>query len=86
MSENLPKIINETPIPCKVILVGETQVGKTSIISRYTKDYYIDNPKITLAANSIKQIVEVDGYKIELQIWDTVGQEQYRSVTYIFYK
>ena len=86
MSENLPKIINDTPIPCKVILVGETQVGKTSIISRYTKDYYIDNPNRTLAANSIKQRVEVDGYEIELQIWDTVGQEQYRSVTSIFYK
>jgi len=86
MSENLPKTINDTPIPCKVILVGETQVGKTSIISRYTRNYYVDNPKITLAANSIKQMVEVDGYKIELQIWDTVGQEQYRSVTSIFYK
>ena len=86
MSENLPKIINDTPIPCKVILVGESQVGKTSIISRYTKNLYLENTKRTLSAYSTKKIIEIDGYKIELQIWDTVGQEQYRSVTSIFYK
>ena len=86
MSEKLPKIINDTPIPCKVILVGESQVGKTSIISRYTKNLYLENTKRTLSAYSTKKIIEIDGYKIELQIWDTVGQEQYRSVTSIFYK
>jgi small GTP-binding protein len=85
MSEDLPKIINNTPIPCKLILVGESNVGKTSIISRYTESF-IENPKRTLAAVSTKKKIEVNGYKIELEIWDTVGQEQYRSVTSIFYK
>ncbi len=85
MSEKLPDIINDIPIPCKVILVGETQVGKTSIISRYT-DNYKENPNRTLAAESKRRLIEVKGYKIELEIWDTVGQEQYRSVTAIFYK
>ena len=85
MSDNSPKIINDTPIPCKLILLGESKVGKTSIISRYTNNF-IEEPNITLAAFSTKQMIEVNGYKIELEIWDTVGQEQYRSVTSIFYK
>ena len=85
MSNNLPKIINDTPIPCKLILLGESKVGKTSIISRYTNKF-IEEPNRTLAAFSTRQMIEVNGYKIELEIWDTVGQEQYRSVTSIFYK
>ena len=85
MSDNSPKIINDTPIPCKLILLGESKVGKTSIISRYTNKF-IEEPNRTLAAFSTRQMIEVNGYKIELEIWDTVGQEQYRSVTSIFYK
>jgi len=77
---------NKTPIPCKVILVGESGSGKTSIISRYLKNIYNDNPVSTLSPLSLTKNVIIDGYNISLEIWDTAGQEKYRSITTLFYK
>ena len=88
MSDNKPELLvrNKTPIPCKIILVGESGVGKTSIISRYMKNLYNDNQASTLSPLSLKKNVIIDGYNIDLEIWDTAGQEQYRSITTLFYK
>ena len=77
--------INTTPIPCKIIFLGESGVGKTSIISRYMQNYQSD-PENTLAATSFNKKIRIDDLEFELQIWDTAGQEQYRSITSLFYK
>jgi small GTP-binding protein len=79
------QIKNETPIPCKVILVGESGVGKTSIISRFI-DKYEEKTESTLSSCFTNKTIIVDGYKINLEIWDTAGQEIYRAVTSLFYK
>ena len=84
MSKNV-ETKNKTPIPCKIILVGESGVGKTSIISRYLNRYQ-EKTELTLGAYFSNKIIIVDGYKINLEIWDTAGQEQYRSINNIFYK
>jgi small GTP-binding protein len=76
---------NDKPIPCKVILVGESGVGKTSIISRYFNRYQ-EKTESTLGAYFSNKTIIVDGYKINLEIWDTAGQEQYRSINNLFYK
>jgi len=84
MSKKVPTK-NETPIPCKVILVGESGVGKTSIISRYL-NMFQEKTESTLGAYFSNKIVIIDGYKINFEIWDTAGQEQYRSINNLFYK
>ena len=84
MSKNV-ETKNKTPIPCKIILVGESGVGKTSIISRYLNRYQ-EKTELTLGAYFSNKIIIVDDYKINLEIWDTAGQEQYRSINNIFYK
>ena len=84
MSKKVPTK-NETPIPCKIILVGESGVGKTSIISRYL-NMYQEKTESTLGAYFSNKIVIIDGYKINFEIWDTAGQEQYRSINNLFYK
>lgn len=76
---------NDTPIPCKIILVGESGVGKTSIISRYL-NMYQEKTESTLGAYFSNKIIIIDGYKINFEIWDTAGQEQYRSINNLFYK
>ena len=84
MSQKI-NVKNEKPIPCKVILVGESGVGKTSIISRYFNRYQ-EKTESTLGAYFSNKTIIVDGYKINLEIWDTAGQERYRSINNLFYK
>ena len=81
----MSNIKNDTPIPCKVILVGDSGVGKTSIINRYL-DKYDPNEKTTIGASFSSKIRMIDGYKISFDIWDTAGEERFRSVNSIFYK
>ena len=74
---------------CKVVLLGESGVGKTSIISRFINNFFSENVISTTGASyaGITMIFdEFGGKKIRFEIWDTAGQEQYRSLTKIFYK
>ncbi len=73
---------------CKVILVGETGVGKTCIIVRFIKNQYLENSPSTTGANYASKTLEFKEYNRSLQydIWDTAGQEKYRGLAKIFYK
>ena len=73
---------------CKVILVGESGVGKTCIIVRFINNEFYDGAPSTTGANYASQTLEFKEYKKTLQydIWDTAGQEQYRGLAKIFYK
>ena len=84
MSEN-EKVNTSNAIPCKLILVGESGVGKTSIISRYL-DKYQEKGESTLTAYFSNKTIICDGYQINFEIWDTAGQEQYRAMNAVFYK
>ena len=77
--------INITPIPCKIIFLGESGVGKISIISRYLQ-YNQISPENTLEATFFNKKIRMDDLEVELQIWDSIWQEQYRSITSLFYK
>ena len=79
------EIKNNTPISCKVILVGDSGVGKTSIINRYLNQY-TENQKSTIGASYANKLETIDNYNINFDIWDTAGQERFRSVNTIFYK
>ena len=76
---------NTKTIPIKVILVGDSGVGKTSMISRYI-DQYKDNIDSTITTAYYTKIENIKDYNINFQIWDTVGQEQYRSLNSLFFK
>ena len=81
----MSECINENAIPCKVIMVGDSGVGKTSIIGRYLNKFN-EKEKSTIGASFSNKISIIDKYKISFDIWDTAGQERYRSVSSIFYK
>ena len=72
----------------KVVLIGDSGVGKTSIITRFVRDEFISDEVPTIFASySEKNIILGDnGEKIKFHIWDTAGQEKYRSIGKIFYK
>ena len=83
--EGKQKTKNMSPINCKVILVGDTGVGKTCIIQRYLNKYN-PNVKTTINTSFYSKLEIIDNYKINFQIWDTVGQERYRSMNSLFFK
>ena len=74
---------------CKVVLLGESGVGKTCIIARFINNTFEENLISTTGASYAGKTMtfdEYDGKSIKFEIWDTAGQEKYRSLTKIFYK
>ena len=82
-------MIGENELTVKAVLLGESGVGKTSIISRFIDNSFEKNKKSTTGADYTGKTMYFDEYggkKIKFEIWDTAGQEIYRSLTKIFYK
>ena len=74
-------------ITCKVVLVGDTGVGKTCIIQRYVNNDYSEVNESTIASTYTYKVVDYPEYKksISFDIWDTAGQELYRALAKNFY-
>ena len=74
-------------ISSKIIVVGNSGVGKTSIILRFLKDEFVENMASTIGANYASKNIEMKEFNtnLELNIWDTAGQEKYRGVGKMFY-
>ena len=73
-------------IGIKVTLIGESSVGKTSIINRYTKNAFTQEMESTLGANYSQKKITLHKQKIRMDLWDTAGQEKYRAIGRHFYK
>ena len=79
------KIINKKTF--KIILVGESSVGKTSIIGRFIDNKINNEYKTTISVGNKKKTYRIDNDNIaELNIWDTAGEEKFRTITKQFYK
>jgi len=73
--------------PYKVVLIGESGVGKTCIIAQFTSGKFDPSTISSLTAQFIRKTLEFpEGKSITFDIWDTAGQEKYRSLAKIFYK
>lgn len=70
----------------KVILIGNSGVGKTSIINRFYLNKFEEKQNITFTANFIVKNINIDGKTVILNVWDTAGQEKFKSVNKIFIK
>lgn len=73
------------PLEVKVVIVGDSDVGKTSLSIRYCHGEFESNQP-TIGANFLKVRVVVEGTEISLQIWDTAGQERFRSMAPMYYR
>jgi len=70
----------------KVILLGDSGVGKTSIMHQYVNKRYVTQYKATIGADFMTKEVAVDDKLVTLQIWDTAGQERFQSLGVAFYR
>ena len=70
----------------KVVLVGDSFVGKTNIMSKYLKDEFHEDSKATVGVEFGSKQFTIEGHPIKAQIWDTAGQERYKAITSAYYK
>ena len=79
---------DKTAIQCKVVLIGESGVGKTSIINRYISNTFSNVLTATPGASFTSKTLFLKEYNqsIKFEIWDTAGQEKYRALAKVFYK
>ncbi|XP_062590912.1 ras-related protein Rab-37-like isoform X7 [Saccostrea cucullata] len=72
---------------CKTILVGDSGVGKTSLLVQFDQGkFQAGSFSATVGIGFTNKVVDVDGTKVKLQIWDTAGQERFRSITRAYYR
>jgi small GTP-binding protein len=70
----------------KVVVVGDSGVGKTCFLIRFVRDQFDDECQPTLGVEFLTKIVQTERHRIQLQLWDTAGQELFRSVTRGYYR
>ncbi|CDP03946.1 unnamed protein product [Coffea canephora] len=70
----------------KIVVIGDSAVGKSNLLSRFARDEFDHNSKATIGVEFQTQVVEVDGKEIKAQVWDTAGQERFRAVTSAYYR
>lgn len=70
----------------KVVLIGDSGVGKSNLLSRFTRNEFLVESKPTIGVEFATRTLQVDGKVIKAQIWDTAGQERYRAITAAYYR
>lgn len=75
-------------LSCKVVLIGESGVGKTCIMERFVNNTFCSVLMSTTGASFKTKLVDIEGENqtIKFEIWDTAGQERFRSLAKVFYK
>ncbi|KAK9162036.1 hypothetical protein Syun_002938 [Stephania yunnanensis] len=70
----------------KVVLIGDSGVGKSNLLSRFTRNEFCLESKSTIGVEFATRTLQVEGKTIKAQIWDTAGQERYRAITSAYYR
>jgi small GTP-binding protein len=73
-------------ISIKLVLIGNTAVGKTCIVRRAVDDVFSDDTTPTLGASYLSKLVKIGDTEVRVQIWDTAGQERYRGMTPMYFR
>uniref|UniRef100_A0A6C0C582 Uncharacterized protein n=1 Tax=viral metagenome TaxID=1070528 RepID=A0A6C0C582_9ZZZZ len=73
-------------LSCKVVMLGDTSVGKSCLTSRFLRDVYFEFEESTIGAAFSSKIINYKGKEVKLEIWDTAGQERYRALAPMYYR
>ena len=78
---------NQTPTAAKkIVMIGGPSVGKTCIIQRFYKSTFNESTTATIHANCVQKKVAIKGGTVLLEVWDTAGQEKFRSISPLFFR
>ncbi|KAL8161088.1 hypothetical protein V2J09_012577 [Rumex salicifolius] len=70
----------------KIVLIGDSGVGKSNILTRFTRNEFSIDSKSTIGVEFATKTMQVEGKVVKAQIWDTAGQERYRAITSAYYR
>ena len=70
----------------KIVLIGDSGVGKSNILSRFTRNEFNLESKATIGVEFAQKTLNIEGKIVKAQIWDTAGQERYRAITSAYYR
>ncbi|KAI4370412.1 hypothetical protein MLD38_018766 [Melastoma candidum] len=70
----------------KIVIIGDSAVGKSNLLSRYARNEFNPNSKATIGVEFQTQSLYIDRKEVKAQIWDTAGQERFRAVTSAYYR
>ena len=70
----------------KIILIGDSEVGKSNLLSRFIRNEFYLNSQSTIGVEFATKSITIKNKIIKAQIWDTAGQERYRAITSAYYR
>ena len=70
----------------KLCMLGETRVGKTSLVVRFAKDKFNPHSEPTIGASFMTKNIVHQGMEYKFNIWDTAGQERFKGITNLYYR
>ncbi|KAK2842028.1 hypothetical protein Q5P01_012228 [Channa striata] len=70
----------------KIILVGDSDVGKTCVVQSFKSGIFIEKQQNTIGVDFTVRTLDIDGKKVKMQVWDTAGQERFRTITQSYYR
>jgi small GTP-binding protein len=76
--------MTETDFKFKICLLGETSVGKTSLVYRFIENKFREDYKSTLGVNILQKLLEIDDNSVSTNIWDLGGQENFRRLRKLY--
>jgi small GTP-binding protein len=78
--------MSKAPVQVKVVLLGDSGVGKSSIVLRFVADNFKSDAEATIGASYMGKILQFNDKMIKFNIWDTAGQERYHSLAKMYYR
>jgi len=71
---------------CQILVIGNSEVGKTSLLIRYTKNHFTMQHLATIGIDHFTKDEDINGVKVRIKVWDTAGQERYKSLASSFFR
>ena len=84
--DNTQNLVEEYDLMFKILLLGDSGVGKSNLLLRYTKDQFMVDMRSTIGVEFAMKLLKLDGLDLKVQIWDTAGMERYKSITSAYYR
>ncbi|XP_062276585.1 ras-related protein Rab-19 isoform X1 [Scomber scombrus] len=81
-----PEIEDSFDFLFKIILVGDSDVGKTCVVQSFKSGIFIEKQQNTIGVDFTVRTLDIDGKKVKMQVWDTAGQERFRTITQSYYR